>query len=167
MSKLIRLLTTDSSFFVTLVTHERKPILIDSAPMLRAAIDSTMSKFKTEELAWVILPDHYHGIINTNRVSISTVIQCLKMSFASRYRLTMSMRSGRVWQNRFWDHVIRDQRDHRSHLDYIHYNPVKHDRASDPAEYLLSSYRNYLQAEMYPDDWGRANAKLTSGSFGE
>jgi putative transposase len=154
MSKLIRILTTNNCFFVTIVTYERKPILAEHAPMLRAAIESAMSKFGANESAWVILPDHYHGIIRTESISISTVVQCFKMSFAPRYRLTMGKRSGRIWQSRFWDHVIRDQRDLRSHLDYIHYNPVKHGLTSDPVEYLLSSYRTYLQAGNYARDWG-------------
>jgi putative transposase len=167
MSKLIRLLTTDNSFFVTIVTHERQPILFESAPMLRAAIDSAMAKFGANERAWVILPDHYHGIIQTGSISISTVVQCFKMSFASRYRLAVGMRSGRVWQSRFWDHVIRDQRDLHFHLDYIHYNPVKHGRVSDPAEYPLSSYRDYLQAGNYPRDWGRSDSPMIERDFGE
>ena len=63
------------------------------------------------------------------------------------------MRPGRVWQNRFWERIIRDPKDLNNHLDYIHFNPVKHGLVDDPFEYTHSSLGNYFKKGSYSRDW--------------
>lgn len=63
-----------------------------------------------------------------------------------------------IWQVRFWEHIIRDARDFKMHLDYIHLNPVKHGLASRPADWPWSSFHRYVKAGEYEADWlGRAD----------
>ncbi len=79
----------------------------------------------------------------------------------------MKMHRGRVWQNRFWDHIIREQNDFNRHIDYIHYNPVKHGYVSNPADLKLSSFSKLKRKGVYPDDWGVVEPKNLDGDYGE
>ena len=58
-----------------------------------------------------------------------------------------------VWQRRFWEHVIRDPEDFNNHIDYVHYNPVKHDLASCPHAWPHSTFRRLIKSGMYEQDW--------------
>jgi len=59
-----------------------------------------------------------------------------------------------VWQRRFWEHQIRDQEDFNAHVEYIHYNPVKHGLAKTPIEWAYSSFGRYVRDGIYDRDWG-------------
>jgi len=60
----------------------------------------------------------------------------------------------KVWQPRFWEHQIRDDEDLRQHVEYIHYNPVKHGHVARPAEWPWSSFRRYVAEGKYDEAWG-------------
>jgi putative transposase len=60
---------------------------------------------------------------------------------------------GPVWQKRFWEHRIRDDEDWRRHLDYIHWNPVKHGLASEAWEWPYSSFHKHVRLGTYPPTW--------------
>jgi putative transposase len=72
-----------------------------------------------------------------------------------------------VWQNRFWDHIIRDQEDMNRHIDYVHYNPVKHGMVTDPSRYDDSSFSAYVREGCYQSDWGVVGEPTMIGEFGE
>jgi putative transposase len=74
---------------------------------------------------------------------------------------------GRVWQNRFWDHLIRDARDYDNHFHYIHYNPVKHGYVNDPFKHEYSSLHKYYKQGFYDRDWGVREEIEIKGDFGE
>jgi putative transposase len=59
-----------------------------------------------------------------------------------------------VWQRRYWEHLIRDDRDWQQHVEYIHYNPVKHGLARAPVEWKYSSFHTFVKQGLYPPDWG-------------
>jgi putative transposase len=59
-----------------------------------------------------------------------------------------------VWQHRYWEHLLRDESDFARHVDYIHYNPVKHGLVPSPLEWPYSSFRRYVDAGVYAADWG-------------
>ena len=59
-----------------------------------------------------------------------------------------------VWQRRFWEHQIRDERDFAQHVDYIHFNPVSHGLVMAPKDWKYSSFHSYVQDGSYPIDWG-------------
>jgi putative transposase len=61
----------------------------------------------------------------------------------------------RLWQQRFWEHLIRDETDFNAHCDYIHYNPVKHGLAQSPSEWQHSTFDMFVRKGFYPADWGR------------
>ena len=90
------------------------------------------------------------------------------MSFGAKYRGEESLRAGRIWQNRFWDRIIRDEADLRSHIDYIHYNPVRHKLVKSPFDWQNSSIHWDRYKDVYATDWGVAEPVMPEvGSFGE
>jgi putative transposase len=72
---------------------------------------------------------------------------------------------GRVWQYRYWDHIIRNEIDLRRHIDYIHYNPIKHGLVKRPIDYVFSSIHKYR--EFYPADWGIGIKFDNQNDYGE
>jgi putative transposase len=104
-------------------------------------------------LAHVIVPDHIHWILRpAEGVSFSNVVATMKRD------LTWHAKGRGVptplWQDRFYDHVIRDDDDLARHLDYIHYNPVKHGLAPSPAAYEYSSFAEWVKRGVYTELWG-------------
>ncbi len=91
----------------------------------------------------------------------------LKLSFGAYFRKENNLYSGRVWQSRFWDHIIRDQQDYNNHIDYIHYNPVKHNYTMSPFEWDYSSIHEYKRSGYYQRDWGKIKMINFEGDFGE
>jgi hypothetical protein len=45
-----------------------------------------------------------------------------------------------IWQRRYWEHTIRDDRDFAGHFDYIHFNPVKHGLVRHPADWCIQRF---------------------------
>jgi putative transposase len=87
------------------------------------------------------MPDHYHVLLTLREnVSISGVVRAVHSLFARAYRSKHACR-GRLWQSRFYDHVVRDEDDFRAKLDYLHNNPVRAGLAEDVAAYPWSSFR--------------------------
>jgi len=73
-----------------------------------------------------------------------------------------------LWQRRFWEHRIRDEDDFRRHIDYIHWNPLKHGNVQRVADWPHSTFHRYVAQGVYPMDWaGVGHAELTEMEFGE
>jgi putative transposase len=149
------------------VTHNRAPILIEHSDLLWRAIREVQDGSPFELLAWVVLPDHFHVIIDPKEFDLSHLTRRIKLKFSSRYRFIIGMKSGRVWQNRFWDHILRDQEDLNRHIDYIHYNPVKHGLADGPLEWEHSSFQAYRRRGFYSDEWGVTDDPTDGEAIGE
>ena len=71
-----------------------------------------------------------------------------------------------IWQRRYWEHTLRDQEDFNRHLDYIHFNPVKHGHAARPQDWPHSSFRRWVQLGAYPEERA-AEPEDGTRSFGE
>ena len=94
------------------------------------------------------------------------MIHDFKISFAKRFHAKYGGK-GKLWQGRFWDHIIRDQDDMNRHIDYIHYNPVKHSLVSDPFLYEYSSLIRYFNKGYYEREWGVTKIIKFDSSYGE
>jgi putative transposase len=167
MTNIRRYFQTGNLYFLTHVTSSRLPILVNNFDLLWRAIEATRAKHPFDLIAWVVLPDHMHLLIDPLQCNLSGVVRKIKLVFSTKYRESLGLVSGKVWQNRFWDHRIRDQEDFNRHVDYIHYNPVKHGLVSAPMEYPYSSFREYRARGYYSDDWGVREQIVIDGSFGE
>ena len=59
-----------------------------------------------------------------------------------------------IWQRRFWEHQIRDERDYKAHVDYVHFNPVRHGLVKSPKDWLYSTFHRYVAQQVYDESWG-------------
>jgi len=120
--------------------------------------------------AIVLLPDHLHTIWTLPRsdTNYSTRWAWIKKEFTKAWLQAGGMEQqqtlGRerdrrrgIWQPKFWEHTIADERDFERHIDYIHYNPVKHGLVSRPRDWPWSSFHRCVRRNLYPLDWGCAN----------
>jgi putative transposase len=120
-------------------------------------------------VGYVFLPDHIHMIITPMGSSnFSQVMHSLKTNFTKNYKGLCGIPSSqtvRIWQKRFWDHVLRDDRDIETHLHYIHFNPVKHELAEEPQFWEDSSYREWEKRGLYSPSF--TWEEPTNNLFGE
>ncbi|MFQ6008124.1 MAG: transposase [Candidatus Zixiibacteriota bacterium] len=167
MTNIRRYFQAGNLHYLTHVTASRLPILVNNFNLLWRVLEATRAKQLFDSVAWVVLTDHTHLLIDPLQCDLSRVMRKIKLAFSTKYRESIKLASGRVWQNRFWDHCIRDQKDLNQHVDYIHYNPVKHGLVSAPGDYPYSSFPEYRDQGYYSDDWGVREAIVTEGLFGE
>jgi putative transposase len=148
-------------YFFTVVTEARRPLLIDHIADLRRAVQITQRRHPFEIDAIVVLPDHLHTIwrLPEDDNDPSKRWRVLKRLFSSalpafpRSASMQRKRESGVWQRRFWSRGIRNESDWRRHLEYIHYNPVKHGYCASPADWPYSSFARMVAAGFYPADW--------------
>ncbi len=155
------------TFFFTLVTYQRRPIFSSPEPIdiLRNVFRGAMRLMPFIVVASVILPDHLHFIwtLPPDSSDYSTRWRWIKGRFTRSWWATEThtnnasrLQKGEkeVWQRRFWEHLIRDERDLTRHIEYIHFNPVKHGLVDAPRDWTYSSFLKYVNEELYPLDWG-------------
>lgn len=164
--------TSGGTFFFTVVTYNRYPILAQepAIDLLHRCFHTVIIERPFQMDALVILPDHLHCIwtLPDNDSDFSTRWKRIKTTFTKRYSgdkaddIPESMRKKKergVWQRRFWEHMIRDQEDFNRHCDYIHYNPVKHGLVGLPTEWKHSSFMEFVKQGYYPENWGHTIRK--------
>jgi len=164
-----RVLEPGGIYFFTLVTFQRQNLFIMSEvrALFFESLDHTRRYHPFEVIAYCILPDHLHFIweMQENDANYSGYISQIKRRFSKAYIAQYGMnlqksgsRSKRrevtVWQRRFWEHYICDEEDLNRHIDYIHYNPVKHGLVHKPGDWEWSSFRDYVSLGHYDSDWG-------------
>jgi putative transposase len=163
------------TFFFTLTLDDRRSsALVDHVALLRAAFRTTRSERPFSIDAIVILPDHLHTILTLppNDPDFSNRLRRIKGRFtrsvvAAGVPISSDHRGEySLWQKRFWEHTIRNDRDFERCVDYIHYNPVKHRLVSAPSEWSFSSLHRYVRAGMLANDWG-GNGYADDRNFGE
>jgi len=167
MSRIRRLNLSGHLYFTTHVTYQRLPILVENVDLFWRAEAEVRRLNGFESVAWSVLPYHLHLLIDPAGSDLSDSIKRIKLKFSGLYRSRYGLTSGRLWQYRFWDHVIRDEEDLYRHLDYIHYNAVKHGYAQSPGDWPHSSFAKFLELGYYPKEWGKANPVDTDEDFGE
>ena len=159
------------SYFFTVVTERRQRVLTD-APVrqaLRAAIEAVRETRPFRIDGWVLLPDHLHTVWTLPaddddyptrwRLIKARVTRHLGETYLNPAVMTArrsAKQEGSLWQHRYWEHWLRDEVDVRHHLDYLHFNPVKHGLVAQVADWPWSSFHRYVAAGVYDPDWGLA-----------
>jgi putative transposase len=141
--------------FVTIVTHRREPWLASGAraEILLESMRWAKTQYPFRHLAHVILPDHLHWMFLPEDVGrYSKLVGAIKRD--TTWRLKDAGLTGPFWQARFYDHVISDEDHFGRHLDYVHFNPVKHGYVTRVADYERSSFAEWVRRDVYPNDWG-------------
>ena len=156
-----------ATFFFTLVTYNRQPLLCheENIRLLREAFHRVMQKHPFIIDACVALPDHLHCIWTLPPEDSNYPLRRRQVkSYFSRHcnvaykgEQTASQRDRgeqSVWQHCYWEHQIRDDLDMIGHIEYIHYNPVKHGLAKAPILWPYTTFQRYVKEGRYHANWG-------------
>ena len=162
-------------FFFTVNLLERKQtLLVDHVAALRDAVATTRHGHPFDIDAFVVLPDHLHAVwtLPPGDSDFSTRWRLIKSRFAKtlpKQERLSAVRKARgergIWQRRFWEHLIRDEADYISHVEYCVVNPLKHRLVTRVRDWPYSSFHRDVRAGIFPDDW--AGDIATAGDFGE
>jgi putative transposase len=170
------------TFFFTVVTFQRRRLFDNPKhrDLFLKMIAEVQGDYPFTLDAWVLLPDHLHCLwtLPSGEKDYSKRWGLIKAKFtkaiggeAGRSALLtgskLRHREGTIWQRRFWERQIRDEKDLQLHLNYIHFNPVKHGSVQSPGEWAYSSFQDYVQRGLYPANWGEQVSLTFSGDFGE
>lgn len=151
-----RLYIENSLVFITIGTDKRHPILLQNGDLLYESLFSVLKIYKFRLIAYCILPEHIHVIIKPKNIyDYPKIIKSFKYSFTKNVGL-VNPTYVKIWQNRYWEHTIRDENDLKTHLDYIHYNPVKHGLVNNVNHWQYSSFHKFVKQGLYENDWGSA-----------
>ncbi|TXL18421.1 transposase [Methylococcaceae bacterium HT2] len=165
-----RLRTEGGCYFFTVVLAQRHKnnLLIDHINTLRQSFKYAQVNHPFVMDAVVIMPDHLHCIwqLPKNDYNFSTRWRLVKAHFSRSINKsgnevinTSRHRKGErgIWQRRFWEHFIRDEFDYANHVEYIHYNPVKHGYVDHVSDGKYSSFHHWVKQGLYPANWAAAD----------
>jgi putative transposase len=179
MRRYLRARTLGASYFFTVNLENRveSRLLVDRIDSLRDAFMRVKRDRPFEVDAIVILPEHLHAVwtLPPDDADYSTRWGRIKAFFSMSIERTESVNASRlrkrergIWQRRFFEHQIRDDRDLAAHVDYIHRNPVKHGWVRRVADWPYSSFHRYVREGVLAPDWGgEAGDSGSAGRFGE
>ena len=149
-------------FTVNLAERHGNDLLVRHIDVLREAFRAVRTQHPFLINAIVILPEHLHCLwqLPANDMNFSTRWRLIKGHFSRAIPAGERISSSRhrkgergIWQRRYWEHVIRSEKDLRQHLDYIHFNPVKHGYVARVADWPYSSFHRHVARGLYPIDW--------------
>jgi putative transposase len=152
-------------FFTVAIADRRVPLLIERIGALSHAFRSTRLWRPFAMPAFVVLPDHLHCIWSLPEDDTDYPLRWnrIKGEFARliddgerRSPSRVSKRERGIWQRRYWEHSIRDERDLRNHIDYIHYNPVKHGHVVRVRDWPHSSFHRFVREGALDVNWSDA-----------
>lgn len=164
------------TFFFTVNLAERKlRLLVEQVDVLRKAVKTVKLKHPFYIDAFVVLPDHLHAMwtLPEGDADFATRWMLIKGNFSrgsakNERRSNSRIKKGErgIWQRRYWEHWIRDESDYARHVDYIHFNPVKHGYVDRAVDWEYSSIHRYIAAGMVTKDWGGVRESEEDG-YGE
>jgi len=176
MSRYRRAKIEGGTFFFSVTLADRSSdLLIREIGRLRRAYRTAQTVMSFETDAICILPDHLHAIwsLPPDDDDFGSRWMRIKSNFSrglptaeTRSASKIAKREKGIWQRRYWEHAIRDEADFERHVDYIHYNPVKHGLVSRVADWPYSSFHRYVAQGILPADWG-SDFVDAAGQFGE
>ena len=149
--------------------------VVEHKECLRCATRQVRGEHPFEISTIVILPDHLHSIwtLPSDDHDYSIRWGLIKAAFSRQVPATERISKSRknkgergIWQRRFWEHWIRDENDYRRHVNYIHYNPVKHGYVAKPVDWPYSSIHRFIRQGIITPDWA-AKVDDGTGGFGE
>ena len=171
-----RNLLPGGTYFFTQTLQDRcADYLTQHIDLLRMAMKKTQQQAPFKIVAIVVLPEHMHTIwtlpendnqyANRWRLIKSYFTQSLCMRHTPKIYKNKRGEYN-LWQTRYWEHTIRNEHDLNNHIDYIHYNPVKHGLVKNPIDWPYSSLHSYIKKDILPPHWGE-NVRFPVMNFGE
>lgn len=159
-------------FTVNLLQRAGNDLLVRHIDDLGRVVARVRSAHPFAIHGWVVMPGHLHCLISLpeNDTDFALRWRLIKGGFsqaipANERRSSVPQRRGEraVWPRRYWEHLIRNEADFSAHMDYLHFNPVKHGLVKRVADWPYSTFHRLVERGIYPPDWaGSAGAdKLT------
>ena len=170
-----RNLVPGGTFFFTVTLLDRHSrALVEHVEALRAAMRDIRRSHPFAIDAVVVLPDHLHIVMSLpdGDADYPNRWHLIKRRFTESVMKSGTevarRRSGEpaFWQRRYWEHTIRDDGDFERHVDYIHFNPVRHGLVDRVRDWPHSSFHRYVRHGMLPPDWA-GDFSEDRGKFGE
>lgn len=165
------------TFFFTVTLADRSSdLLIRQVDLLRRVYRNVQQHHPFETIATCVLPDHLHAIwsLPDGDANFSLRWNLIKGGFsralpraAALSPSKIAKRDKGIWQRRYWEHVIRDEEDLTRHIDYIHFNPVKHGLASRVSDWPHSSFHSFVARGDLPVDWVEMHGRFQARSASE
>ena len=167
-----RVLHPGATYFFTVNLQDRRSkLLTDEIDKLRFSFRKCMFHYPFMIDAIIVLPGHLHVMMTLPKDDSNYSLRwnLIKGSFSKQIPIETHTptkkhkRERGIWQKRFWEHLIRDDNDYERHINYIHYNPVKHGYVTCPTHWPYSSIHRYIQEGKLPHNWSGTE----EFSFGE
>ena len=162
-------------FFTVNLADRKSDVLVRNIDLFREVMGRVKSAHPFAVVAMVVLPEHLHAIwrLPLGDADYPMRWSLIKAGFSRRLVTSERIRPSReskrergIWQRRYWEHQIRDESDLARHVDYIHYNPVKHGWVMQPVDWPHSTLHGYIERGMATADWG-GRVDGDTGGFGE
>jgi putative transposase len=160
-------------FFTVNLAERKRTLLVDRIDVLRTVMRKVKAMHPFHIDAMVVLPDHLHAMwtLPEGDADYPTRWALIKAGFSRHLPKDERRNPSRIakgergiWQRRYWEHVIRDERDYARHVDYIHYNPVKHGYVNRVADWPHSTFQRDVERGLYPLNWaGVPESELETG----
>ena len=161
MSDYRRVYVPGGTYFFTAVTADRRPWLgsPDGLDAFRTAYRRVVRDRPFETIAVVVLPDHVHCIWRLPDGDAAFASRWKRLKRRTTELLRVRGHEGPFWQKRYWERLIRDEADLHVHMDYVHYNPVRHGLVARASDWSASSIHRYIRSGWYAADWGVADVR--------
>ena len=162
-------------FFTVNLLNRKSNLLIEKINELRISFRKVHNRYSFEINGIVILPDHFHLMMTLpdEDWDYSLRLRLIKGSFSQQMdprEYINSVRKNKnergIWQRRFWEHLVRDEKDYEHHLNYIHYNPVKHGYVKNASSWPYSSIHRSIKSGVLTENWAYEH-NFDNGKFGE
>jgi len=152
MANYKRIFLEGYSYYLTIVTHQRNPILIENIELLRESFRVSKRLYRYKIEAIVVLPDHFHMIITPKIAKeypqiIRTIKQYFSKHCEEHFYAHLEQSNSRwkegykpIWQKKYYEHTIRNEKDFLEKVKYIHANPIKHELVEELGKWEYSSY---------------------------
>jgi len=145
-----------------LLQRHGNDLLTRHVDTLREVVRSVRQRYPFQIHGWVVLPEHLHCVIELPQDDMNFAVRwrLIKIEFSKalpKVERLSAVRAARgergIWQRRYWEHLIRDDTDMQAHMDYVHFNPVKHGLVKRVSDWPHSTFHKLVKAGVYPVDW--------------
>lgn len=149
-------------FFTVALADRQSKLLTQHIDFLRQAYARANELHPFKTIAICILPDHIHAIwqLPPDDARFDLRWRIIKANFSRHFEVSAERSTSKIhkrekgiWQRRYWEHLIRDERDLNRHIDYIHANPAKHGHVSQIRDWPYSSFHRFVQEGVLAEDW--------------
>ena len=161
-----RVFVPNSCVHLIVVAYNRKDIFVKNIELLRASFKNAKQHFGFDIIAICVLPNHIHMILNPDNIKeYPKIITSIKYHFSKYYDVGVEtptygyVNKGEkgVFQRRYFEHTICSQEELNNHINYIHYNPVKHGYVKCVKDWVYSSFHKFVEDKFYDKNWGSSN----------